>query len=160
MTTTDGNGADRAAIQAAIPHRDPFLLLDRVVEEGEGWLLAEWTVPADGAWFQGHFPGQPVTPGVLLAEHSFQAAAVLISHALDGFGDDAGVPVLTRIQDARYRRRVDPGETLRTRVEVDEIVGPAWYLRAKIALAEDGAKVATLRFCLTSTGAVERLGLG
>ena len=157
---------NREAIEAAIPHRAPFLFLDRIVEhgpftpeeeDGDRWLLAEWTVPKDGAWFAGHFPGRPVTPGVLLAEHAFQAAAVLIARVLGGFAEADGVPVLTRIADARYRRRVDPGETLTTRVEVEDRVGPAWYMKAKVACGP--AKVATLRFVLTATGAIARMGV-
>jgi 3-hydroxyacyl-[acyl-carrier-protein] dehydratase len=146
---------NREAIEAAIPHRAPFLFLDRIVEDADGWIVAEWTVPADGAWFAGHFPGQPVTPGVLIAEHAFQAAAVLISRALGGFRASDGVPVLTRISDARYRRRVEPGETLSTRVDVEERVGPAWYLKARVSCGD--AKVATLRFVLTATGAIARM---
>ena len=146
-----------SAIEAAIPHRPPFLFLDRVVDEGEGWLLAEWTVPAGADWLRGHFPGHPLTPGVLLAEHAFQAAAVLIAHALGGFRPEDGVPVLTRITDARYRRPVGPGETLATRVEVDQCVGPAWHLKARIACGAD--KVATLSFVLAASGAFRKLGL-
>ena len=148
---------NKTDIEAAIPHRAPFLFLDRVIEAGEDWLLAEWTVPKDADWLRGHFPGQPVTPGVLLAEHTFQAAAVLISNSLGDLAAEDGVPVLTRISDARYRRRVEPGDTLVTRVEVDEIVGPAWYMKGRISCAD--AKVATLRFVLTSSGAIERLEL-
>ena len=147
----------RAAIEAAIPHRAPFLFLDRIVDEGEGWLAAEWTVPAGADWLRGHFPGRPVTPGVLLAEHAFQAGAVLIAHALGGLRPEDGVPVLARISDARYRRPVAPGETLSTRVEVEERVGPAWHMSGAIKRGAD--KVASLRFVLTSSGAVERLGL-
>ena len=147
----------RAAIEAAIPHRAPFLFLDRIAGEGEGWIEAEWTVPPDAEWLRGHFPGQPVTPGVLLAEHAFQAGAVLIAHALGGLRPEDGVPVLARISDARYRRPVGPGETLATRVDVDERVGPAWHLRARLACG--GERVAALRFVLTATGAVARLKL-
>lgn len=148
---------NREAIERAIPHREPFLLLDRVVEQGEGWLLAEWTVPAQAEWFRGHFPQRPITPGVLLAEHTFQAAAVLISGALGGFNPEDGVPMLTRISDARYRRPVEPGETLTTRVEVDEVVGPAWYMKGRIACGEQ--PVASLRFALATGDAMGRLEL-
>jgi 3-hydroxymyristoyl/3-hydroxydecanoyl-(acyl carrier protein) dehydratase len=146
------------AIEAAIPHRAPFLFLDALVDEGADWLTAEWTVPEDAAFLQGHFPGQPITPGVLLAEHAFQAAAVLISHALGGFRAEDGVPVLTRIRDARYRRAVAPGTKLTTRVEIVERVGPAYHLRASIAAGAQ--RVASLSFVLSASGALGRLDLG
>ena len=146
-----------SAIEAAIPHRAPFLFLDRIAGEGQGWIEVEWTVPAAADWLRGHFPGRPVTPGVLLAEHAFQAGAVLIAHAQGGLRPEDGVPILARISDARYRRRVEPGETLATRVEVDQCVGPAWHLKARIACGAD--KVATLSFVLAASGAVARLEL-
>ncbi|MEX1023476.1 MAG: 3-hydroxyacyl-ACP dehydratase FabZ family protein [Planctomycetota bacterium] len=148
---------DRAAIEAAIPHRDPFLFLDRVTDGDESFLVGEWDVPVDAAWFQGHFPGQPVLPGVLISEHAFQAAAVLISRALGGFSADDGVPVLTRIENAKYRRMVTGGETLVTRAEVVERVGPAWRMRATVRTG--GAKVAELAYVLTAVGALARLGV-
>ena len=54
---------NRAEIEAAIPHRDPFLFLDTIVEHMDDGLTASWRVPADADWFRGHYPGQPVTPG-------------------------------------------------------------------------------------------------
>ena len=147
---------NRAEIEAAIPHRAPFLFLDRVVDRGEDFLVGEWTVPAEADWFRGHYPGQPVTPGALLSEHVFQAAAVLISLALDGSSATDGVPVLTKIADARFRRMVLPGETLTTRVEVDERVGPAWYCSG--ATTRGGESVLRIRFVLSATGALARLG--
>lgn len=146
---------NREAIEAAIPHRAPFLFLDRVVDRTESSIVCEWTVPADADWFRGHFPGTPVTPGVLLSEHTFQAAAVLISLALGGFADEDGVPVLTKVADARFRRRVSPGERLTTRVEVEERVGPAWYCKARTTCGDE--TVLRIRFALSATGAMARI---
>ena len=147
---------NREAIRDAIPHRDPFLFLDRVVDETETSLVAEWTVPADAPWFAGHYPGEPVMPGVLITEHALQAAAVLISLRLGGFDEKDGVPVLTKLSDARFRRVVRPGETLVTHVRVDERVGPAWYMRAQVSAGED--TVLKLGFVLSATDAIARVG--
>lgn len=148
--------AERRAIEAAIPHRDPFLFVDRVVEEGDRHLVSSWRVPPDGSWFRGHYPGQPILPGALLSEHVFQTAALHVSHALGGLSAADGVPVLTKIEQARFRRVVRPGDTLSTRVDVDERVGPAWYFSGRVSL--DGKKVAHLRFVLTATEAMARAG--
>lgn len=148
---------DRSGVEAAIPHRPPFLFLDRVIDGGEDHLLGEWDVPMDAVWFQGHFPGQPVLPGVLISEHAFQVAAILISRALGGFAEDDGVPILTRIESAKFRKMVQPGDTLTTRVDVVERVGPAWRMKATVK--HEGAKVAQLAYVLTASGALARLGV-
>jgi 3-hydroxyacyl-[acyl-carrier-protein] dehydratase len=145
---------DRAGIERLIPHRAPFLFLDRVLERSSEVLVAEWDVPADADWFRGHYPGQPVLPGVLVSEHSFQAAAVLIAGVRGPTTAEDGIPVLTRIEAARFRRMVEPGETLTTRVEVVEVVGPAWVMSARVACGDD--VVARLRFILAATGALAR----
>ncbi len=141
----------RADVEAAIPHRDPFLFVDRIVEEDEDSLTAEWCVPADADWFRGHYPGQPILPGVLISEHVFQAAAVLVSHHLGGLDANGGVPVLSRIESARFRRMVEPGATLRTRVQVEERVGAAWFMSGYVRC--DGKKVLQIRYALTIAGA-------
>src|SRR5262249_50463976 len=129
---------DRAAIEARIPHREPFLFLDRVVgldaEASKPTLLAEWRVPETSFFFRGHYPRHPVTPGVILCEHVFQAAAILLSERGVSFAPEAGVPVLARIEKAKFRRMVRPGETLATRVELVQEVGPAFYLEGKAAV--------------------------
>ena len=76
----------RDEIHAAIPHRDPFLFVDRIVERGEGRLVTEWTVPADADFLRGHYPDRPLVPGVLICESAFQAGAILCA------GDDDTVP--------------------------------------------------------------------
>ena len=87
----------RAEIEAAIPHRDPFLFVDRILDRTATTLLSEWTIPEDAAWFRGHYPGEPVMPGVLLSEHVFQTAAVLVSETLGGFSPEDGIPVLANL---------------------------------------------------------------
>ncbi len=139
----------RRAVLAAIPHRDPFLFVDAVEERGEGWLVARWRVPPEAEWFRGHYPGEPVLPGVLLCEHCFQSGALLVAPA-DAPASGA-IPVLARIEDARFRRIVRPGETLVTRVELREALGPARFLAARVACA--GARVAQVRFVLSAAAA-------
>jgi 3-hydroxyacyl-[acyl-carrier-protein] dehydratase len=140
--------AARLAVLAAIPHREPFLFVDGVIERDESSLSARWHVPPDGAWFRGHYPGSPVLPGVLIQEHCFQSAAILVSELRGGLASERGIPVLARVENARFKRLVRPGETLVTRVELRETLGPAWYLSAHVRC--DDATVLRIRFVLTS----------
>ncbi|MCB9904867.1 MAG: beta-hydroxyacyl-ACP dehydratase [Planctomycetes bacterium] len=126
----------RAEIEARIPHRDPFLFVDRILEQTEDSIITEWTVSPELDVFRGHYPGQPLLPGVLSAEFCFQSAALLFS---DPGADtpQSGVPVLTKIEDARYKRMVRPGETLTARLELTEKLGPARYMRGQVRCGDE-----------------------
>jgi len=126
-----------------IPHRDPFLFVTRIVDHDGDKLTAEWDVPEDLPCFEGHFPGEPVLPGVLISEFCFQAGAVLIYATSQEDQDAAGVPVLTRITDARFRQIVRPGTTLRAEVKLTERLQNARFVDAKVK-GEDGKVVARL----------------
>lgn len=139
---------DRAAIMAAIPHRDPFLHVTRVLRREADAIVSEWDVPADLPAFQGHYPGHPVLPGVLVCEFSFQSAAILFSEPGSQAVTDAAVPVLTKIEDARFKSIVRPGETLRAEVVVEERLANARYCKASIT--SGGRTVCRLRFVVAS----------
>jgi 3-hydroxyacyl-[acyl-carrier-protein] dehydratase len=136
--------AARARIEAAIPHRAPFLFVDRIVEHGGGKIVTEWDVRADLPAFAGHYPGHPVLPGVLASEFCFQSAALLF--ALDASGPSSGTPVLTRIEDARFKKLVSPGETLRAELETRETLANVRWMSAHVTSA--GETVLRIRFAV------------
>lgn len=98
----------------SIPHRSPFLFVDRVIDITDDRVIAERTLKKEEAFFAGHYPQMPLMPGVLMCEAVFQAAGVFMSQKLlksDTVGNK--VPVLTRVDAARFRRMAFPGDVLR-----------------------------------------------
>ena len=130
----------RDEIQQLIPHRDPFLWLDEIVELSESRIHARKALSPDLPVFTGHYPSFPVFPGVLQLEAAMHAGAVLI--AKTSTLEPGKVPVATRINDVRFRRMVRPGETLDIEVELTERVSNAFFLTAKVSV---GGQV-TVRF--------------
>jgi beta-hydroxyacyl-ACP dehydratase FabZ len=108
---------DVRAIMEIIPHRYPFLLVDRVLELEEGRrILALKNVTCNEPFFQGHFPGNPIMPGVLVVEAMAQAGAVLLLHSRP---ESRGkVVYFAGIDKAKFRRPVVPGDSVRLQVEV------------------------------------------
>ena len=114
-------------ITDAIPHRPPFLLVDEIVSiEGHTIRTRRRADPADPV-FQGHFPGNPILPGVLICESIFQSAAILIARVLDGAMENT-VPVLTRIQGAKFKHPVRPGDVFEMEVHLKEKLGHACFM--------------------------------
>jgi 3-hydroxyacyl-[acyl-carrier-protein] dehydratase len=137
----------REQICAAIPHRDPFLLVDEIVEQSDARIVGTKLFRGDEYFFVGHYPGYPLVPGVLLCEAAMQCGAVLLSKHLAGI--EGKVPVATRISDVRFKRMVRPGETIRMEVELVERLADAFFLTAKVTVA---GKVA-VRFEFACTAA-------
>jgi 3-hydroxyacyl-[acyl-carrier-protein] dehydratase len=119
-------------IHSAIPHRAPFLFVDRILDRTDKEIHAEWTVKADAPFFEGHYPEHPIVPGVLLCESVFQAGAILCSHDAQDRVPEGSVPVLTKIGEARFKHVVHPGETLAIHVTLDERVGAARFMTGRV----------------------------
>ena len=102
---------DINAIERILPHRYPFLLVDRVEEIGEERIVARKLVSRNEPFFNGHFPGHPVMPGVLIIEALAQAGALLAAHGV-AFNPETHVVYFMAIDNARFRKPVVPGDVL------------------------------------------------
>ena len=114
-----------------LPHRYPFLLVDRVIEFTDGVsLVAVKNVTANEPFFNGHFPSRPIMPGVLICEALVQAGGLLASCSAEGLPKGRGV-VLAGLEHVRFRRRVVPGDQLRLEVELLHKRRPLWKMRGQ-----------------------------
>ena len=114
-----GSGLDAVEIQRIIPHRYPFLLVDRVVELEPGKrAVGIKNVTMGDPFFQGHFPDYPVMPGVLIVEALAQVGAVALGTSDEFKGKLA---LFAGIDEVRFKRQVRPGDTLRLEVELDQV---------------------------------------
>lgn len=102
-------------IQKILPHRYPFLLIDKVIEMGEKNIVAIKNVTVNEPFFQGHFPGNPIMPGVLITEALAQVGAVMLLSLEENKGK---LGVFTGIDGFKFRRQVVPGDTLRLEAEL------------------------------------------
>ena len=127
---------DVAAINELLPHREPFLMLDEVLDcTPHESVTAIKIVRGDEPHFAGHFPGNPVMPGVLIVEAIAQAGGVL-SHISNGDIDPKPLYFLARVEDARFRRPVVPGERLVIRVFADKVKRGMWWYRGEVSVDE------------------------
>lgn len=125
------------SLLTTIPHRAPFLYVDEVVDLTAQSIVTRFHARPELDFFRGHYPENPIMPGVLICECCFQAGALLIAHRLGKYDASAGVPVLTRIQDARFRRIVRPGETLRVEVQIEDEASNAYHLTGRAYVGDE-----------------------
>jgi len=136
----------RQQILDAIPHRDPFLLVDEIVEWTDERIECTKVFSGREDFFAGHYPEFPLVPGVLLCEAAMQCGAILLSKHLEGA--EGKVPVATRMNDVRFKRMVRPGETIRMEVELTERMASAFFLRAKVTV--EGKVAVRFQFACTA----------
>jgi 3-hydroxyacyl-[acyl-carrier-protein] dehydratase len=138
------------AVTELIPHRPPFLFVDEIIAETAGGITARRTWRADEDFYRGHYPGAPITPGVLLCEAVFQTGALHLARQAQAAGAKPGegargVPLLAKINDVRFRSPVYPGDTIIIDVKKKETLGGFTMMSGAVKKA-DGARVLTVDF--------------
>jgi len=138
---------DRAAIEEILPHREPFLLLDEVTElEPGARVVARKLVREDEWYLPGHFPGNPIMPGVLMVEAMAQCGAVAV---LSEEANRGKLALFAGIDDVRFKRLVRPGDELELVCELERLRGPVGRGKARAAVGGELAVRGTLLFALT-----------
>jgi beta-hydroxyacyl-ACP dehydratase FabZ len=137
---------DVPAIERVIPHRFPFLLIDRVVELSDDKIVAIKNVSANEPYFAGHFPGHPIMPGVLQVEAMAQAGAVMAMNILSDPGEHPLV-FFMGIDKVKFRKPVVPGDQLRLEVEPTRKGGTIWKMAGRALV--DGNVVSEAEFLAT-----------
>lgn len=132
------NSLDIQEVRRYLPHRFPFLLIDRVLDyQPDGKLTAVKNVTINEPYFPGHFPHQPVMPGVLILEALAQACAILSMKTLDIVPDENSVYYFVGVDKARFKRTVGPGDQLRLDVEITRKMRGIWRFEAVARVDEE-----------------------
>lgn len=131
-----------------IPHRPPFLFVDRVIEETEDTIKTLKKIDPNEPFFAGHYPESPIMPGVLIFESIFQAGAIMMGKRI---ATESRIPVLTRVNNIKLKHAVYPGDTMEIEVTLKDLVSTAAYMSGKASV--NGKTVVTLEF---STMLVEK----
>ncbi len=138
---------DIRKIHRILPHRYPFLLVDRIVEiEGSRRVVGLKNVTINEPFFQGHYPGDPIMPGVLIIEALAQVGGVLLSQELEHKGR---VAVLLSLDKVKFRRAVRPGDQLMLEAEAVRVRSNTGHVRARALVGEEVAVEAEIKFILT-----------
>jgi 3-hydroxyacyl-[acyl-carrier-protein] dehydratase len=137
---------DRSEIEAILPHREPFLLIDEVVElEPGSRVVARKRVRADEWYLSGHFPGRPIMPGVLIVEAMAQTGAVAVLSEEENRGRLA---LFAGIDGVRFKRIVEPGDELELTCDLEKVRGPIGKGRAEARVGGELAARGVLTFAV------------
>lgn len=136
------------AVTDLLPHRPPFLFVDQIVEADENRLVARRHWRQDEDFYKGHYPSEPITPGVILCEATIQAGALFLALRRRNEPGGPGIPILARISDVRFRRPIRPGETTVTEVKCREFV--AGFCLMSGLMTCEGARVLNIEFSVTA----------
>ena len=136
----------REEIMGILPHRDPMLLLDEV-ENREGTAVGHYRVRGDEFFLKGHFPGNPIVPGVILCEILAQSACILMEDALN----EGKLPVYTGLNNVKFRSPVKPGDTVETRCRIKRAKHPFYFAEGTVTVG--GRLCVSAEFSFAITGA-------
>lgn len=119
----------------AIPHRDPFLFVDEVLEcDDQTHILCKKTFTGEEFFFRGHYPGYPLVPGVLLCEAALQAGAILLTKIFVSENIGPRIPVVAKTGELRFKQMVRPGATIMIDVKFRDKMQSMYFLRAKVTV--------------------------
>ena len=136
---------NREEIMQILPHRDNMQLLDDV-EEKDGYATGHYTIRGDEFFLKGHFPGNPIVPGVILCEILAQSACILVKDKLG----EGKTPVYTGLNNVRFRSPVRPGETVEAHCHIKRAKHPFYFAEGTITV--DGRLCVSAEFSMAITG--------
>lgn len=136
----------RDEIKRILPHREPMLLLD-TAEKVEDTAIGQYTVRGDEFFLQGHFPENPIVPGVILCEILAQSACVLLEDAIS----EGKLPVYTGLDKVRFRAPVRPGDTIETKCRITRVKKPFYFAEGSASV--NGKVCVSAEFSFAVTGA-------
>lgn len=136
----------REEIKKILPHREPMLLLDDV-EQVDDTAVGHYTVRGDEFFLQGHFPGNPIVPGVILCEIMAQSACVLL---LDSIPEEGMTPVYTGLDKVRFRNPVRPGDTIETQCKLKRSKHPFYFAEGTVSVNGKVCVSAEFSFAVTT----------
>ncbi len=137
---------NREEIMNILPHRDNMLLLDDV-ENKDGTAVGHYTVRGDEFFLKGHFPDNPIVPGVILCEILAQSACVLMQDAMS----EGELPVYAGLNNVRFRSPVKPGDTVETQCHIKRAKHPFYFAEGRVTV--DGRLCVSAEFSIAITGA-------
>ena len=141
---------NREEIEKIIPHRAPMLLVDQAVTTSDSTAEGKYTVRGDEWFLQGHFPGNPVVPGVILCEMMAQACCVLLASAP---GVEGATPYFSSLDGVKFRQPVKPGDTFCTSAKIVRQKGPFYFAEAEGTVEGKRAVNAKFSFALVQPDA-------
>ncbi len=136
-------------IKKRIPQREPFLYIEEIVSKEERTITTSKKITGEEDFFKGHFPGDPIMPGVLICEAAFQTGALLMSYIMEG-GITGKTAVVSRIQSAKFKNMVRPGDELQMTVSLVDQLENAAYLKGKVTT--NGKTALQIEFACTLVG--------